>query len=1061
MIHIGRGPRATMSSFLDDLMRTMEDRQAPDLAHPILVVVPSAALKRHLTVKILQRFGGAVLGLEILEPFQVASSILSAAGQQPPAMDPGLLSIIVRREAAKRPTLNSLLSEFDDGHALCTSSVRDLLSAGLAAENSESCRQALSQDLDEELVARGKELIDLTLSVFDQLATMGIERTSHMYRRATSALQANPNAVLRSSQVFVFGFGDAPGQTTKFLRSLIDSMQGTLHLDLPPDITDPTQESPGAPFARAFAKHLGFDQTDLDAVTATRTLPGRWQGVSSVGTNAEVKEVAYLVASLIDAGTQPQEIGIVVRDMESYLPELRTQFEDMGIPFKGDALTAGFHPYRTSVMAIVEFLRTGVDLPLDHFMALVGPRLAALESPVNLSCVDLMLRETNLQTVKDLLTRDSANPQAPTSSPNLPFTVGLDKKDSCWRRRKIASPRESFGLLVSTARTLISWFDKQEPRSVEVWVKGLRELLFDSLGWRHAQTLAPFEEKISKLGESFENLDLPVNLAEFKHIFESMTEGLLEVPVGTTGNGVAILTLEKARSLTFSSVFVLGTNRGNYPRLGREDPVLCDDIRSRLSQTLPQLGSHRSRVNEENYLFAQLLESATDITLSWQRADCNGKVSARSPFIDRLELEKGRFRSEDVPRDFNDRIDRDQELGRPISIMDASVWAGLNGNRDLQERTKARLLKEVTHLDPRLAAQGLNDVVIELDPNLSDQKESKRLNDMSPWFGNVGQDSRSTLTYVTTLEKTARCPWQAFISRILGLELPPDPWNQLADLNPLIIGNTIHIGLEILTAPDSDAACGNRPSPEDIEKSAHKAARRVLDNQDIDLQGLAHVLAEISIPFMTRAFDLDWQDGCAPRVEETEGEGAVNIETQDGTWVSVHFRADRIDSADDQKILTDYKTGGSFSTAKRQDTRRKHLLNKIAAGELLQAAAYAISTEGTGRYVYLRPDLPDDRAIATVQNDDEVSPRFTTVVQRLLDSWHVGLFPPRLEDGAGDANKACEYCDLKAACLHGDSGARQRLSFLAASRKEVEATDLLANIWFLSEYVNSKVGDPS
>lgn len=53
---------------------------------------------------------------------------------------------------------------------------------------------------------------------------------------------------------------------------------------------------------------------------------------------------------------------------------------------------------------------------------------------------------------------------------------------------------------------------------------------------------------------------------------------------------------------------------------------------------------------------------------------------------------------------------------------------------------------------------------------------------------------------------------------------------------------------------------------------------------------------------------------------------------------------------------------------------------------------------------------------------------FDTASGVLFDAWDAGGFFPRLRQAESDVEPgSCRFCDVKQACLRGDSGARRRL----------------------------------
>ncbi|MFT7617308.1 MAG: RecB family exonuclease [Planctomycetota bacterium] len=1059
MIRIGRGPRATTSLLLYDLGELLIDGRVPDLRAPIIVLVPSRALKRQLTRLFLERFGGALLGLEIQTPYSLANAILASDSSESEA-DPGFSSILIRREAANLHELNRLLAKFNDGHGLCSGSVSDLLSAGLDEETADLCRSEIQKIDDEPLKQRGLELIDLSLKTRQQLIAMSLSRTSFVFERASTALSAPDLPHVHFSKILVFGFSDAPGRTTEFLRDLLGRFDGHYYLDLPPEITDSQAESKGAVFAREFAQGLGFTKDEVDSQETKRLLPAQWQGFSAVGTEAEIREVAGRVAALVDDGCDPCKIGIVVRDMHTFLPAIRVQFEAFAIPFRGGALPRGFHPMSSTCGALQGLILGDRAFSLDQLMELIAAGTGVFKSSHSISRIGLRLRGLNLKTVGDLDEWRKIHPHDTHETSRLDFTSEIENEGDGWTAKQLHLSNDVFRQFLTLVDTIREWSERQsEQQSVGQWTSALQILLGETLGWQERQDSAELLKGLSEFRASFDSIDAPVSRTEFQKIFNTNMGAFLEVGAGNSGNGVEVLTLEKARSLTFNALFVVGVTRGTYPRLGNEDPLLTDKIRMPLGKVLNRLGRHKQRPDEESYLFAQLLESADEITLSWQRADDDGKTCARSPFIDRLELEEGRFPVEHVPRDLNEAIERDVELKRAILPVDAALWSGAHGSRESQTAAKSAMLRfdrpdEMTTKSSNKIAQAWTDVIMEIDPNLSDQEERQRLQLISPWFGFLGQDSRRKRTYVTTLEKTAGCPWQAFVSKLLGLEQTPDPWAELPELDALLIGNTVHRALETLV--EVEAKNTEPPTADAINEAALIASKGQLGDLHTRLPGLASILATIARPFIQRAFALDWREDHSPEVVGVETTDSVTVKLENGGNQVIYYKADRVDKAENGKSITDYKTGSPLSKAVKVETRLGHTLKAINAGTLLQGAAYAVGTKGTGRYVYLKPETSDDAAIAELSFTEDLEKRFRAVAGRLMDAWHQGLFPPRLEAKDGTPNTACDYCDLKAACLHGDSGSRRRLAELAGNN-DANTSVLLKDLWSLASYVDRKL----
>jgi len=167
-------------------------------------------------------------------------------------------------------------------------------------------------------------------------------------------------------------------------------------------------------------------------------------------------------------------------------------------------------------------------------------------------------------------------------------------------------------------------------------------------------------------------------------------------------------------------------------------------------------------------------------------------------------------------------------------------------------------------------------------------------------------------------------------------------------------------------------------------------------------------------------------------VLDTEFKGSVKIEDFSGDMRTISFRADRVDMAGEVIRFTDYKTGRPISQAVKENKRYEHFLNAVSRGEYLQGVAYALSemtSRSEGRYLFLKPEIPEEARVLIVKPDDrEIMEAFRRVVQIVLRAWDQGSFFPRLvtTDGEREPDR-CRYCEVAQACLRGDSGARARL----------------------------------
>jgi hypothetical protein len=185
-----------------------------------------------------------------------------------------------------------------------------------------------------------------------------------------------------------------------------------------------------------------------------------------------------------------------------------------------------------------------------------------------------------------------------------------------------------------------------------------------------------------------------------------------------------------------------------------------------------------------------------------------------------------------------------------------------------------------------------------------------------------------------------------------------------------------------------------------------------------------------------------------------EVEGAVAIR---GVEQPLAFRADRVDIGAAGPELVDYKAAKPLSTAKTPETRDSHVLDRVAKGRLLQAAAYAATAaarNGGGRYVYLKPDDRWDEEMRNVVvrgDDEEIAVSFEVAVRTIAEGRARGIAFPRLQEAGGRNAEHCSYCRVAEACRRDDSGFRRRLVewMETASTSDDRDKEAMQNLWWL------------
>jgi hypothetical protein len=314
-------------------------------------------------------------------------------------------------------------------------------------------------------------------------------------------------------------------------------------------------------------------------------------------------------------------------------------------------------------------------------------------------------------------------------------------------------------------------------------------------------------------------------------------------------------------------------------------------------------------------------------------------------------------------------------------------------------------------------------------------------------------DPRRRPLYVTVAEQLAACPWQVFVRRFLRIQAPPDALGELPGIDARLVGATVHAALEQLAASQSvparlsleEVAAARRvelswPEESALASTVHAAAEKVCGEEGIALPGFPHALAALALGGVRAACAAE--GGRTVAVLGVEVDGACSVVDFAGRSRTIRFRADRVDDDGGALRLTDYKVGRPISELKAADKRARDFLQAVRRGERLQAVAYALAAavlrspaEARGRYLFLGDGL-EVREFEVRADDSTLANAFHEALRTSFAVLDAGSLFPRLLEPDGSGPKRCEMCDVREACLRGDSGSRLRLEDWAKAKGE-------------------------
>jgi hypothetical protein len=1049
------GARAAERRLLDEIGDVLASG-AEDLTPPVRIVVPSRSLRHHL-IRVIARHRCGVAGLNVQTLFGLAMEVLAGSDIEAPAGDAGF-EVLVRRLAAAQPSLNSTLGELVDGYDAVVGAVRDLLDAGFQPGNEEGVIERLDEVAGEvapERVERARALVRLATEVLEHTDEFGVWRSTQALQLAEDIIHAHGPEALPTRALFVHGFADVTGVAADLLLTLVRIHGGVVILDRPPDPVDPVREDPGSAFLSRLDERLAHLDRVVDEGGGE---PPEIRLAEASDVESEARWIADRVRLHIDSGVDPEDIAVASRNLDGLVLPLRRHFRRLGVPFSGCGATVPGAVLRRHLSRLADLLRAGDGTDVDLWIEARGDSQGRTE-------LLLGLRVLGLLRVIDVARL--ASDGVPAKGVTLPVAVSEeDDSDSDDREHRVL-PATSLERAATDAgrllRAFARWPETAHPSLHRRHTIGV----LDALDW---SADGPKRERALECLDALSRelpSDLEVARPEWLKLIADRLHRVGEVAVGGHGAGVQVLTVVETRARTFERLFVADVSRGVFPRVVHEDPMLPEAVRARLAaDVLPEMPVKGRSADEERYLFAQLLSSAPVVELSWHLYGADGTLTP-SPFVDRLRLR------EDIgPPEMAPQLWPVEDLSpRPRPAYELAVLAAPRVDRGGFERLLGAAISEDLvaggegreEIPPDELAAARADVLEAVEP-------SPDTDDPGPWFGFVGGVGRQVddPMWVTRLEATGTCPWRAFIQQRLGIFPLPDPRLGLPGVDGMLVGQVVHgvlehIVLDAVANPPGDldgAVAGlpvevSWPSPERIDELLRGEAKRIALREGLATIGMAPLLEIRARQFLDMAHTLEWgEDAALAGVLAPEVEGAVAI---GGVEQPLAFRADRVDIGAGGPELVDYKAAKPLSTAKTAETRDAHVLDRVAKGRLLQAAAYAGaagSFNGCGRYVYLKPDERWDEEMRNVVvrgDDEEVAERFEESVRAIARGRARGIVFPRLEEADGRHAEHCRYCRVAEACRRDDSGFRGRLVEWMQSEATTDDSDERAarTLWWL------------
>ncbi len=934
--------------------------------------------------------------------------------------------------------------------------VRDLLDAGFLPGNEEGVLERLDDvagAVAPERVERSRALVRLAAAAFAEAEELGLERSTRALQIAEEALGVHGPDLLPTKALIVHGFADVTGVAADLLLTLVRVLAGTVLLDRPPDPAAPERDDLGGAYLSRLEERMAHLDQETDEGSDP---PPDVELAEAPEVEAEARWVAERIRDLLDRGVEPEEIGVVGRGLEAMALPLRRHFRRLGVPFSGEGvLVPGAGPWRR-LRRLTEVLRRGPASEVDRWAETRAEHANATE-------LLLGLRVLGVQRLADLagLPADAA----PSTGVLLPIAVSVEDEAEETPGASRRLPHDILRRAADEARRLVSILEGWPETGTATMHRRHTAEVLAALGWEEGteESRAVCDGLYALCREFPPTFDLAKT--EWLKLVGDRLDHAGDVPLGGEGAGVQVLTVMESRARTFGHLLVVGVNRGVFPRIGHEDPMLPEAVRARLAaDVLPEMPVKGRSADEERYLFAQLLSSAQSVTLSWHVYGGDGTMTP-SPFVDRLQRGAG----VGEPTRIGQLWSSDEIATRPRPAYELAVLAapsaGARGIGGLLAAAvaegRAGAGEESTLVPPENVAAARTDLMLAVEPPAN-------ATGSSPWFGMSGaeEDPGDATLWVTHAERTGTCPWRAFVERRLGIMPLPDPLLGLPGIDGPLVGQVVHGVLEAIVA----GTVANRgeleevlagapveirwPDRDRLDELVVGQARRVATQEGLEPLGMAPLLAARARQFLEVERGLEWEDGFLGGVLGTEVEGSTTVP---GVSRTLSFRADRVDSDGETIVLLDYKAAKPMSTAARESTRSDHLRKRIARGRLLQAAAYSQASgveNARGQYLYLKPNedwTAEMREVVVDGDDDVLVEDFTTAIRTIATARAEGVVFPRVDEADGKTAEHCAHCAVAEACRRDDSAFRRDLVQWMNSVEDSgdPAVDAARALWWL------------
>ncbi len=930
------------------LAEEIRARREQDPLAPLLLVVPSETLRRRVKVLLAKEHGLHLLNFHVLTFFQLSLDLFHE--MRGPA-GPVLRDETFMEEALRRVVpAHGRFARIMDNDGACSSlwqTLRDLKDGMVDPESAlDALREGLFGNRDRNALG---DLFELYREVKRRFPEW--QAQDHQDIDATAAQHAPSSAHLAQFRcIYYYGFYDLTQSQLELFRGVAGNYPVTLFYPL---VQGHADWSFAQDFYDRYLRGLAGTEEVVDLVedrTANGASPGgpgaepcppadpgsRREIVSCAGPRDEVLAVAKQLLRLVERdGFDFQDVGVVARTLDPYLPWIQEIFPEHGIPFH----TPAREPLRrfNRVRAVLTLL----DLPVRDY-----PRAGVIDL--------LASHDFNFNAVLD----PGAEPR-PDLWDVATRSLRINRGMAEWRRLERYAAE---GLKLSLVDDEEGGRLHIKPDQIAALLKTVNTLhehlsaLPEKGGWSDLAAawhtvvdrfLNPGSDEAAPVAQkaidqtftglaALEAIAPTVSLDTFAQTWRDSLDRAA-VPVSEeVVPGVQVMDAGSARGIPFRALFLVGMNEGVFPRTIREDPFLRDHARRVLETDLGfKISSKLAGYDEEKLLFALLRGSAADhLHCSYQRSDAAARPLAPSWYLREVAPSGGDAGGGETP------IPKSVLAKRRVAPFDDDRWL-------LPEELAVR--RAVDGADPTslvrmggVSAESFHKSAAAVRARDEGAGTAGPFDGVTGPLEEVWNGILENAVSPTTLETYGRCPFQYFARGVLKLERLERP-ETAAPVQALEWGQLCH---EILQRfyQDAGRAWGNGWSAW-LDSAAAEVVSAFEARYATGYPAVWEVASEELVGVLREAVRADLEEMRRSGFRPAEFESYLTTRLgeewpQDLRDLPVHGRLDRIDhhAEDGRYRVVDYK----YKTGKGPGNGEDRPEAAAIGGRKLQLPVYVL-----------------------------------------------------------------------------------------------------------------------